>query len=208
MQISSQYTLGIKSIRQFVTLLGVLMFASACQKGPPWATKDISGLMPQLAFNLTEANRNISVKAQDYRGKILLVYFGYTHCPDVCPLTLSRMKTVLAKLGEQAQQVRVLFISVDPKRDKLAELKRYTEFFGPEVLGLRGDQAELRALTKKYRVTYGYDKPDAHGNYNVSHSSAIYVFDRAGEARLLVRPEDSIAAMTNDLKRLLAEGKK
>jgi protein SCO1/2 len=185
--------------------LGLLLLVSACHSGPPWETKNITGLMPRLAFTLTEANRDMPVQAQDYRGRVLLVYFGYTHCPDVCPLTLSRMKSVLVNLGEQAQQVRVLFVSVDPKRDNLPELKRYAEFFGPQVMGLRGSQAELRALTKKYRVTYGYDKPDAHGNYNVSHSSAVYVFDRKGEARLIVRPQDSIAAITSDLKRLLAE---
>lgn len=191
--------------RGIFTLLMILLIAG-CHSGPPWATKNITGLMPSLSFTLTEANRDKTVQAQDYRGDVLMVYFGYTHCPDACPLTLSRMKSVLAHLGGQAQQVRVLFVSVDPKRDKLPELKRYAEFFGPQVVGLRGSQAALRALTKMYRVTYGYDKPDAHGNYNVSHSSAVYVFDRQGQARLIVRPQDSIAAITSDLKRLLAEG--
>lgn len=184
-----------------------MVLVSGCHSGPPWQTKNISGLMPTLKFTLTEANRDIQVQAKDYRGHILLVYFGYTHCPDVCPLTLSRIKTVLTKLGEEAKAVRVLFVSVDPKRDTLPELKQYAEFFGPEVVGLSGTQSELRTLTKKYRVTYGYDKPDARGNYNVSHSSAVYVFDRLGEARLLIRPDDSIAAMTTDLKRLLTESK-
>jgi protein SCO1/2 len=183
----------------------LMLLVTACHSGPPWETKNITGLMPPLAFKLTEANRNIAVQAKDYRGHVLLVYFGYTHCPDACPLTLSRLKSALAKLGEQAQQVRVLFVTIDPGRDKLPELKRYAEFFGPQVVGLRGDQAELRALTKRYRVTYGYDKPDAHGNYTVSHSSAVYAFDRTGKARLLVRPKDSIEAITSDLRRLLAE---
>lgn len=183
----------------------LVLLVTACHSGPPWETKNITGLMPQLKFHLTEANRDVAVQAKDYRGHVLFVYFGYTHCPDVCPLTLSRLKSVVAKLGELAQQVQVLFISIDPGRDKLPELKRYTEFFGPQVVGLRGDQAELRALTKRYRVTYGYDKPDAHGNYSVSHSSAVYVFDRKGEARLIIRPKDSVAAITADLKRLLAE---
>ena len=191
------------TIRLFL-LLSVLTL-TACHHGEPWATKDISGLMPRLTFHLTEANRDRPVQATDYRGHILLVYFGYTHCPDVCPLTLGRIKSVLTNLGAQAQQVDVLFVTVDPTRDKLPLLKRYTEFFGPQVWGLRGDQSELRALTKRYRVTYGYDAPDTHGNYNVSHSSAVYVFDREGEPRLIIRPQDSIAAITTDLKRLVAE---
>jgi len=183
----------------------LMLLLAACHSGPPWETKNITGLMPPLAFKLTEANRNIGVQATDYRDHVLLVYFGYTHCPDACPLTLSRLKSALAKLGEQAQQVRVLFVSIDPGRDKVPELKKYATFFGPQVVGLRGSQAELRALTKRYRVTYGYDKPDAQGNYTVSHSSAVYVFDRTGKARLLIRPKDSIKAITSDLRRLLAE---
>ncbi len=185
--------------------IGILLL-SACHSEPPWATKNITGLMPTLEFTLTEANRNKIVHAQDYRGEILLMYFGYTHCPDVCPLTLSRLKSALAKLGDAAQQVRVLFVSVDPGRDSIEDLKRYTEYFGPEVLGLRGDQTALRELTKKYRVTYGYNKPNANGDYDVSHSSAVYVFDRKGEARLLIRPTDAVASISIDLKRLLTEG--
>ena len=189
----------------YLAIVMMMLLVSGCHSGPPWQTKNITGLMPRLAFTMTEANRDIQVRAKDYRGHTLLVYFGYTHCPDVCPLTLGRLKTVLAKLGDEAKAVRVLFVTVDPKRDKLSELKRYAEFFGPQVVGLRGTQPELRALTKKYRVTYGYDKPDAHGNYTVSHSSAVYIFDRKGEARLLIRPKDSIAAITSDLQRLLTE---
>lgn len=188
-----------------ICILLCILLLSGCDSGPPWATKNITGLMPPLKFTLTEANRDIPVQAKDYRGRILLVFFGYTHCPDVCPLTLSRIKSALAKLGEEAEQVRVLFVSVDPARDTLPELKRYVEFFGPQVIGMSGTQESLRALTKRYRVTYGYDKPDARGNYNVSHSSAIYVFDRKGEARLIIRPQDSITAITADLQRLLAK---
>ena len=186
-------------------MLCLSLVMSACHSGPPWQTKDISGLMPRLSFSLTEANRDRSVDAGDYRGKYILLYFGYTHCPDVCPLTLTRLKRVMANLGSAASQVRILFVTVDPKRDSLNVLKKYSEFYGPEVLGLRGSKAELRKLTKMYRVTYGYGKPDIQGNYSVSHSSAIYVFDREGRARLLFRPTDKLAAITSDLKRLMSE---
>jgi len=190
--------------RGIVLLLGLLGLV-ACHSAEPWATKNISGLMPRLAFHMTEANRDAPVDAGDFRGKLVLIYFGYTHCPDVCPLTLQRLKHAIAALGDGANQLRVLFVTVDPRRDSLAVLKRYTEFFGPQVLGLRGDQDELRRLTKMYRVTYGYDKPDAKGNYEVSHSSAVYVFDRSGEARLLIRPDDTVKAIATDLRRLVAE---
>ncbi|MEJ2362178.1 MAG: SCO family protein [Gammaproteobacteria bacterium] len=194
-----------RCIQACLYVLGVSLLLSACHSGPPWQTKDISGLMPRLAFTLTEANRDKLVHATDYRGKYALLYFGYTHCPDVCPLTLTRLKRVLSNLGSAAQDVRVLFVTVDPKRDTLSILKRYTEFYGPHIRGLRGTQPALRELTKMYRVTYGYGKADAQGNYAVSHSSAIYVFDREGRARLLFRPTDSVAAITADMKRLIAE---
>jgi protein SCO1/2 len=188
-----------------ISLVVASLVLSACHRGPPWATKDISGLMPKLTFSMTEAEHGNVVHGQEYRGQVVLVFFGYTHCPDVCPLTLSRIKSALSKLGEQAGQVRVLFVTVDPARDSLQELKHYTGFFGPQFIGLRGDPTALREFTKKYRVSYGYDKPDTKGNYNVSHSNAIYVFDRHGEARLLVRSEDTVAAIARDLQRLLAE---
>jgi protein SCO1/2 len=95
---------------------------------------------------------------------------------------------------------------VDPARDTLAQLKTYAAAFGPQVVGLRGSDTELKALTKRYRVTYGYGKPDAHGNYEVSHSSAIYVFDRQGKVRLLAGPGDNALVITADLERLLQSG--
>lgn len=187
-------------------LLSAIIALSACHD-QSWETKNITGLMPRLAFTLTEGNNDKLVHATDFRGKYVLLYFGYTNCPDVCPLTMSRLKHVLANLGKAAQQVRVLFVTVDPKRDSLATLKRYTEFFGPHILGLRGTQADLRKLAKMYRVTYGYGKPDAHGFYTVSHSAAVYVFDREGQARLLLRPTNTVAQITHDLKRLMGLSK-
>jgi protein SCO1 len=188
-----------------IVVLGLLLLVSACDNGPPWATKSITGLMPALSFTMTDANRDATVQAKDFRGHIVLLYFGYTHCPDICPTTLHRLQRVLSELGAGAKQVRVLFVTVDPSRDTVKLLKTYTEYFGPQFVGLRGDEAELRTLTRMYRVTYGYGKPDAKGNYEVSHSSAVYVFDRKGDARLIIRPSDSVDAMTSDLQRLIAE---
>lgn len=190
-----------------IFVLGLLLLISACDSGAPWATKSISGLMPNLSFTMTDANRDTTVHADDFHGRIVLLYFGYTHCPDVCPLTLHRLQSVLSKLGAEAKLVRVLFVTADPERDTVKVLKSYTEYFGPQFIGLRGDEASLRKLTKTYRVTYGYGKPDADGNYEVSHSSAVYVFDRMGDARLIIRPTDSIEAITSDLQRLIAESK-
>ena len=187
-------------------MLAILLLLTGCNGGDEqWHTKDISGLLPPLVFTLTSANRGTVVHAEDYRGKILLMYFGYMHCPDVCPMTLSRLQNAVSQLGKGAEQVRILFVSVDPQRDSLQELAQYTQAFGRQVIGLRGSQETLQELTRRYRVTYGYDKPDADGNYNVSHSSAVYTFDRQGRARLLIRDKDPLSAIVHDLEQLLGE---
>jgi protein SCO1/2 len=191
---------------QLAILLLAGLLAACSQNTTPWGLKDITGLMPSLDFTLTDASNGATVHGKDFRGKVVLLYFGYTHCPDVCPTTLSLLGSAVAALGDDAAQVRVLFVSVDPERDTLAQLKTYAAAFGPQVVGLRGSESELKALTKRYRITYGYGKPDAHGNYEVSHSSAIYVFDRDGEIRLLAGPTDSAAVITADLERLLKAG--
>jgi protein SCO1/2 len=192
-------------LRLAVLLLAGLL-AACSQNQAPWGLKDITGLMPALDFTLTDAANGATVHGKDFRGKVVLLYFGYTHCPDVCPTTLSLLGRAVSALGDDAAQVRILFVSVDPERDTLAQLKSYAAAFGPQIVGLRGSQDELKALTKRYRITYGYGKPDAHGNYEVSHSSAIYVFDREGESRLLAGPTDSAPVITADLKRLLQAG--
>jgi protein SCO1 len=187
------------------TLLLMGLLAGCGHSAPPWGLRDITGLMPPLDFSLTEASDGATVHGKDFQGQVVLLYFGYTHCPDVCPTTLSRLGRAVAALGPQAEQVRILFVSVDPARDTLAQLKTYATTFGPQVVGLRGSQDEIKALTKRYRVSYGYGKPDTHGDYEVSHSSAVYVFDREGEVRLLADSTAESGVITGDLKRLLAE---
>jgi protein SCO1/2 len=186
-----------------LVLIGLL--AGCGRSSPPWGLRDITGLMPPLDFSLTEASDGATVHGKDFRGQVVLLYFGYTHCPDVCPTTLSRLGRAVAALGPQAEQVRILFVTVDPGRDTLAQLRTYAATFGPQVVGLRGSQDEIKALTKRYRASYGYGKPDAHGDYEVSHSSAVYVFDREGNIRLLADSTAEPSVITGDLKRLLAK---
>jgi protein SCO1/2 len=185
--------------------LALLLLLSACNSDTPWATMDVTGFRPNLSFTLTEANHNKTVKAEDFHGQLVVLNFGFTHCPDVCPVSLHQMRNALLKLGDSASQVRVLFVSVDPERDSLEALKLYTKNFGPQTIGLRGNEAAVTKLTQMYKVSYGADKAEADGNYDVYHSSGMYVFDRKGVARLLIRPDDSVDAIANDLQRLLAE---
>lgn len=170
-----------------------------------YALKSISGLVSPLEFRMMDQDGQ-PVTAADYRHDLVLVYFGYTACPDQCPTTLTTLANALHTLGPQASQVRVLFVTVDPSRDTTGVLKRYVNNFGPEFVGLRPDQDELTALCKRYRIAYHYEKPDKAGNYEVDHSSAVFIFDRGGRARLLALSDNTSQQVASDLHRLLASG--
>ena len=184
----------------------LLLAMVACSNEPaPWQTTNMTGYMPDLSFTLTDANHNKPVTAENYRDQIVVLNFGFTHCADVCPMSLHQMQSALSKLEvPMAEQVQVLFATVDFKRDDVMALKRYTENFG-KTIGLTGDQAELILLARRYKVGVELGEADEHGHYDVSHSSVTYVFDRLGAARLLIRPDDSAEAIANDLHRLIAE---
>ncbi len=184
----------------------VILGVAGCGRtaSQPWHLLNITGHMPALQFTLTRDDRQ-SVTQKAYLGKLVLLYFGYTHCRDVCPTTLADLATALRQLGLDANQVRVLFVSVDPARDTPAVLKSYVNVFGPWFVGLTGTQAQLAALTQRLRVSYQLGEPDAHGDYEVYHSSTVFIFDRQGNARLLTSESDKPEVIAADLKRLLAE---
>jgi protein SCO1/2 len=159
--------------------------------------------MPPLDFTLTRANDGATVSAADYRGKVAILYFGYTHCPDICPTTLANLSEMLDKLGPRANQVRVLFVTVDPNRDTPALMKGYANSFAPQIDGLRGSADQLTALTRRYRVAFSVT-PDSPGlAYEVMHSNAVFFFDRNGRARLVATETKDIDGVTADVKRLL-----
>ncbi|HEU0195774.1 MAG TPA: SCO family protein, partial [Nevskiaceae bacterium] len=133
-------------------------------------------------------------------------YFGYTHCPDVCPTTLAKMAGVIRKLGPEAKNVRLLFVTVDPKRDTLPVMKTYLAAFDKtHFIGVRGTPAQIRDLAKRYRVAYNDMPPDKNGNYIVNHSSAIFIFGPHGNARLLGTSINTAPEYEADLKTLLSE---
>ena len=190
--------------RLLIASLALCLVLGGCSRERPWHSEDISKLVPDLAFTLTD-DQGKPVTAADYRGKIVLLYFGYTHCPDVCPTTLAELASALQASRDRGAGERVLFVTVDPARDSAAVMHAYTGAFGPQFVGLRGNAAQLDALTRRYRVTYSLGRPDAQGNYDVTHSSAVFVFDRSGHARLLITPKNTAADVTADLDRLNAE---
>ncbi|AYC33639.1 SCO family protein [Pseudomonas cavernae] len=181
-------------------VLTALLLAGCGEQG--WQTKDITGFMPALEFNLTDENGRL-VSAKDYLGKPTLLFFGFTHCPDVCPTTLAYLAAVSKQLdGKAREDLQVLFVSVDPVRDDPQTLRHFTDTFGPQFIGLTGDKAALDALTRRYYSLYESGAKDEAGNYAVMHSSAVYAFNRNGEARFLFHGGDPMDPVIADLRHL------
>ncbi len=180
----------------------VLAFLAGCS-GQEWNSTDVSGVMPDLQFTLTSESGE-EVTADEFSGQVSLVFFGFTHCPDVCPLTLANLASHLRALpDEEREQIQVLFVSVDPARDTPELLADYTSAFGPDFIGLTGTQAQLRELTRRYRVTYSYAEPDENGNYDVSHSSGVFAFNRDNEAVVLMRDNMPPDLQLADIRQLI-----
>ncbi|WP_430364498.1 SCO family protein [Trinickia sp. NRRL B-1857] len=193
-----------RMVRAAIGLAGAALIAGCSHDDGHWQLTDVTGHLPDLAFKMTE-NTGASVTADAYRGKTTLVYFGYTHCPDVCPETMARLMQVLEKLpAADASQVRILFISVDPARDTPPALNAYVAAFDAQhIRGLTGTDSQVESLAKRYRVAYQMEKRDPNGSYEVTHSSAVYIFDREGRARLLATSSDTPDAIAHDLQRIV-----
>jgi len=194
-----------------LALAAVLALAFALVAAPParaWNSTDMTGALPALSFTMTRASDGKTVTAADFKGKIVLLYFGYTFCPDVCPTTLMNVTDMLKSLGKKADDVRLLFVTVDPNRDTLAVLKQYTGSFAPQIVGLRGTPNQLQTLAKRYRVAYSVTPAHDGKPYEVTHSSAVYVFNRTGDIKLiftsLSKPNVKLAPTLADLRGMVA----
>jgi protein SCO1/2 len=198
----------VRLLALLVLLVGVVALAG-CQRGaqPPWRLTDVSGHLPDLDFKLTDDNGK-TVTGADYRGKVVLLYFGYTHCPDVCPLTLAQLHVVMQRLGAPADDARILFVSVDPARDTPPIMHAYVNAFDKRAIGLVGSPRDTEALAKRFRSAFTREPDKGDGAYDVSHSSAIYIFDRDGKARLLATPSAAQDDIVHDLHLLLDLGVK
>jgi protein SCO1/2 len=176
--------------------------AAARADDQPWHDIDVAGTSPSLTFSMQATPDGRPVTQADFLGSVTMLYFGYTFCPDVCPLTMQNVATALGHTGDAAKHIRFLFVTVDPIRDSIPVLKTYTGLFGPDFVGLRGDADELERLAKRFRIAYSVSPSKDPAKYEVNHSSAIYVFDRQGNAALLV---PSMASQTPDIDGLSAD---
>lgn len=165
------------------------------------AVHPVRGFLPDLKFTLQGAG-GATVTQQAFADKIVLMFFGYASCPDICPTTMAQLAQVTEALGDQSDQVRILFISVDPHRDTPDILQAYVDLFDPHAIGLTGDESAIAALARRYRVAYQIERPDTEhpgAPYEVSHSRGIYAFDQQGKAIWLAADgesqEDLLAAI-------------
>ena len=188
--------------RYRLIVLVMLLLAGCGSDSSPWHGHNLYHFMPDLAFSLVDHTGH-EVTAADYSGKVVLLYFGFAHCNDVCPTTLTTLSRAVRKLNNQADQVRILFVSVDPQRDTPEVLHHHATHFSSQVVGLTGNADHIAELAKRYRVSYSYGEPDAQGDYEVYHSSSIFVFDRDGKVRLLQEEKLGADAIADDLRRLL-----
>jgi protein SCO1/2 len=186
-----------------------LAVLEGCGDAAKWHAADVSGSLPPLSFSLTRSEDGKDVTEADYRGKVVLLYFGYTQCPDECPTTLANAALILTRLGADAHEVRMLFVTVDPDRDTAPILSAYVGNFAPEIEGLRGTPDALAALARRCRVLYSITPATKDRPYEVTHSAGVYVFDRWGDARLIVAALDGakpdIAGTAADLQRLIRQ---
>jgi protein SCO1/2 len=184
------------------SVLALGLVACGPQK-PQFNNTDITGADYGKALQLADQTGKVRTLA-DFKGSAVLVFFGFTQCPDVCPTTLAEMKAVKTLLGEDGKRFQVLFVTVDPERDTAELLGQYMAAFDPAFLGLRGDAEATAKVAKDFKVFYQKVPGSTPDTYSMDHSAGSYIFDPQGRLRLYVRhgqPADKIAA---DIKRLLA----
>ncbi|MDO8298631.1 SCO family protein [Lacisediminimonas sp.] len=202
----------------FAPLLAAILLLAGCgEKGgdanqmllspvkSSFKNTDVTGLGYARDFSLTDHNGKLR-RLEDFRGKAVLMFFGYTQCPDVCPTTMSEMAEVMKQLGPDAERLQVLFVTVDPERDTAAVLRNYVPGFDPRFLGMTGDIAALDKVAKEFRVFYQKVPGKQPGSYTMDHTAGSYVFDAKGRIRLFVRHGQGAEPIAHDIKQLLASG--
>ncbi len=166
------------------------------------AIHPVRGFLPDLRFTLSGVSGTVTEK--NLQGKVAVLFFGYASCPDICPTTMAQLAEVMHALGPLADQVQVVFISVDPHRDTPQVLQAYVELFNENALGLTGTEKQIADVARRYRVSFQIEKPvdPDSKDYEVAHSRGIYIFDSAGRARLLATDGESVASLAAAIRQV------
>jgi protein SCO1/2 len=190
------------SRRRIAAGLVIVLAMGACDSTEQGHVKGVTGHLPDLSFSLT-SDKGQPVTAKTYEGKVLLMYFGFTHCREECPISMARLMRVMHLLGADADRAHILFVTVDPNRDAPRELRRYLMQFDIEqATGLTGSPDEIGRLAKRYRNAYRPHFPPG-GDGDIMHGDAVYIFDTQGRARLLATSADPEETLAQDLRDLL-----
>jgi len=201
--------------RRAALLLGLslglsLGLLAGCDRVPglsskePFKAVDITGAEYARELSLPDADGKARTLA-DFKGRVTLVFFGYTQCPDVCPSTLAELAAVKRDLGKDGERLQGVFVSVDPQRDTPEVLKAYVGNFDPGFVALTGTPEQIDKAAKNFKVFYAKVPGRTEGSYTVDHTAGTYVFDTQGNVRLFVRYGSGAEALRHDLKRLLEE---
>jgi protein SCO1/2 len=188
--------------RRLLAAAAVLVFVAGCDSGPKFRSTDITGAPYGKALELSDAQGKPR-RLEDFRGKVLVLFFGFTRCPDICPTTLAEVAAAVKTLGAEAERVQVLFVTLDPERDTERVIGDYVRAFDPRFVALRGDAAATQRVAKDFKIYY--EKRKQGETYTIDHSSQSYVIDAQGRLRLLVRHERIGQDLAADLRSLLRE---
>ena len=188
--------------RSSLALLLAALVAACQPSGPKFKSTDITGVDYGKSLALADHTGKPRTLA-DFRGKLVVLSFGFTHCPDICPTILADLAGVMQGLGKDAERVQVLFVTVDPERDTPELLAKYVAAFEPRFVGLFGDLEATRQTAKEFKIFF--DKRKAGEGYSVDHSAQSYVIDTRGRLRLFVRHDRIAADLADDLRTLLRE---
>lgn len=195
-----------RSLIQVLALGLTASLLAACQKpeAPSFKAIDITGAEYGRELNLTDADGQRRQLA-DFKGKVVVVFFGFTQCPDVCPTTMVELAQVKKALGADGDRVQGIFVTVDPERDTAAVLKAYVTNFSPDFVALRGTAEETQAAAKQFKVFYAKVPGKTPDSYTMDHTAGSYIIDTQGRIRLFTRYGSGADALTQDLKLLLAQ---
>lgn len=170
----------------------------------PFKAADISGSTLGTDVGLVDHDGKLR-RLSDFRGKVTALFFGYTHCPDVCPTTLSDLAKAVKLLGDRGKEVQVLFVTLDPERDTADVLRRYVPYFNPDFLGLRADAAATGKMAQDFKIFFARQESPSKGGYTIDHSAGIYVYDKKGDLRLYMNHGQAPKDIAHDFGLLLSE---
>jgi len=190
-------------IRRLLAFLLIVLTLACAREAPSFRATDLTGATFGRQLALTDHNGKART-LQDFAGKAVIVFFGYTACPDICPTALARFAAVMKALGPQADGVQVLFISLDPERDTAERLQAFVPWFHPAFLGLRGSPEQTQAVQAEFRVFSARKEIGSGVGYVLDHSSGAYIYDPAGRLRLYVKDDATVEEIVADLRLLLA----